>query len=174
MRKTLSFLLAVLLVVSMAPAAFAENATPGSTTLTTTVPAATYTLNIPADTTIPFGAESTSIGNLTVTDSSGFAEGKNLAVTVEYGEFTSKNVSTTIPYTLIICGLTASDSTALSSGKVLPFKGQSNGEVKEQALYANKYISSMEIEVKSANWGKALGGDYSSLITFTAEVVVED
>ncbi len=30
------------------------------------------------------------------------------------------------------------------------------------------------VEILSADWGKALGGDYTSTITFTAEVVVEE
>ena len=74
MKKLLAVVLAMLTVFSFGTVAFAAN----TTTLTTTVPDAEYTLNIPADQEIPFGATSTDIGNVTVTNASGFAVGKNL------------------------------------------------------------------------------------------------
>ena len=64
MRKFLSLVLTILMVFSMAVVASAEN----TTTLTTTVPSATYTLNIPANQEIEFGATQTIIGNVTVTN----------------------------------------------------------------------------------------------------------
>ncbi len=75
MKKLLSLALALLMLASVATVALAS-----TTTLTTTVPPATYTLNIPADQEIPFGAVSTEIGAISVTDGTGFAEGKNLKV----------------------------------------------------------------------------------------------
>lgn len=66
MKKAIALLLAVMLVVSMAPAAFAS-----TTTLTTTVPGAAYEFSIPADTTIEYNALDTSIGYLEVTESAG-------------------------------------------------------------------------------------------------------
>lgn len=93
MKKALALLLAVMLVVSIAPAAFAS-----TTTLTTTVPGATYEFSIPADTTIEYNALDTSIGYLEVTESAGFAVGKNLQITIEYGPFTNADGSSTIPY----------------------------------------------------------------------------
>ena len=97
MKKIFAILLAVTLLASMATVVSAAEST---TTLSTTVPAASYTLNIPADQTIEFGATETNIGNVTVTNSAGFAEGKNLSVTVTYDEFTSAGLSTTIPFSL--------------------------------------------------------------------------
>ena len=83
MKKLTTLVLALALAASLAVPAFAAN----TTTLTTTVPAATYTLNIPADQEISYGAISTNIGNVTVTDSASFAEGKNLEVTVTKDSF---------------------------------------------------------------------------------------
>ena len=96
MRKFLAVLLAAMMVLSMATIASAE-----TTTLTTTVPDATYTLNVPANQEIAFGAESTDIGTVTITDSSNFAKGKNISVTVTYGDFTCADTTTTIPMALI-------------------------------------------------------------------------
>ena len=84
MKKIISLALVMALMLAMGTMAFAEK----TTTLTTTVPDAEYTLNIPANQTVPFGAQSTEIGNVTVSDSSGFAVGKNIQVIVSYGDFT--------------------------------------------------------------------------------------
>ena len=89
MRKILSLALAIMMVFSMTVMASAAN----TTTLTTTVPDAEYTLNIPADTVVKYGDERTDIGNITVTGSSGFSLGKNLEVTVTYEPFSCAKVS---------------------------------------------------------------------------------
>ena len=94
MKKLLATLLTMGMVFSCSTAAFAAN----ETVLTTTVPDATYTLNIPANQEIPFGATSTDIGNVTVMDSSGFAQGKDLEVTAVFDEMKCENTNTTIPY----------------------------------------------------------------------------
>lgn len=178
MRKVLSLALAFMLVVAAAPAAFAAN----TTTLTTTVPPATYTLNIPADQAIAFGNYSTEIGNVTVTESSGFASGKNLAVTVTYDAFKSDAVSTTIPFKLSYKGTDNGSTkvTDLPSGDQLLFRHNSGGAVYEKASVlvsgASSYlyfIDSISLVVNSSAWGKALAGEYTGTITFTAEVLVE-
>lgn len=64
MKKLSALFLALVLLVSAVPTAFAANTTPNTTTLTTTVPSATYVLNIPADQEIPFGQTSMGIGNI--------------------------------------------------------------------------------------------------------------
>lgn len=183
MKKTIALLLAVMLVVSMAPAAFAAN----TTTLTTNVPAAEYVLNIPADQQITYGATSTRIGNVTITGAKNFASGKNIDVTITYSAFTSEAVTTTIPYTLNACGTgqNIGRSKAIKSGTALTFKGKSDGTVEEKVTDYITYTESptmheascsmdaLSVSILSSDWGKALYGDYSSVITFTAEVVVD-
>ena len=169
MKKLFAILLVAALLIPMATVVSAAN----TTTLTTTVPAAAYTLNIPANQEIPFGATSTSIGNVTVSNSSGFAEGKNLAVTVTYTAFESENVTTTIPFLLYT--YTKPTLNPLNSGNSLVFLGQSSGMVTESAQKATSEgaiaITDLRLQVNSDDWGKALAGDYSATITFTAEVV---
>lgn len=192
MKKFSALILALALLASALPAAFAANATPNTTTLTTTVPSATYVLNIPADQTVTFGATSTYIGNVTITDSKNFAEGKNVDVTVEYIPFTAEavEISTTIPYSLV--QTTAASSTAASdaytaniaSGGKMTFKGKSDGKVKELAEFTATYgtmtgvgktysMKNLIVKIGSTDWGKALAGEYKSTITFTSEVVAE-
>ena len=180
MKKFIAIALAVLTVLSFSTVAFAAD----TTTLTTTVPDATYTLNIPADQVIPFGATSTDIGTVTVTNSSGFAEGKNLRVTLTYDDFKAEGVSTTIPYTLGKPYEKYNGSNKfgyleyLSSGDYLLFKGKVSGKVNDyyelnETNVENADKKTLEMSVKSTDWGKALGGEYTSTITFTAEVVSE-
>ena len=183
MRKILSIALSLILICSLSTVALAEN----TTTLTTTVPDATYTLNIPADQEIPFGQEITNIGNITLTDTSGFAEGKDLKVTATYEAFESEGVATTIPmelafYTSPLASVSRPSLTKIiASGESFIFedgrervdlidlwedyKGSDNGWVPAEEF---------QVRIKPSDWGKALAGEYSSTITFTAEVVVSE
>lgn len=176
MKIFFAILLAVMMLASMATVASAES----TTTLTTTVPAASYTLNIPADQEIPFGATKTDIGNITVTNSSGFADGKNLSVIATYSAFTANGISTQIPYVLKLQSGTRSDEWA--SGTATIFEGKANGTVAEKTtimtpgntgVYSPSPVDAVLLVANSEDWGMALGGVYTSTITFTCEVVVE-
>ena len=187
MKKLFAMALAVIMVVSMATVASAES----TTTLTTEVPAATYTLNIPASQEIPFGATKTDIGNITVTDASGFAAGKNLAVTVEYDAFTAEGISTQIPYTLSLYaeGNSMTNNAyhpatmELPTGTTVTFKGKDDGTLYEKIKLNTSYtqgsntldipVTCVYFNANSEDWGKALAGEYTTTITFTCEVVVE-
>lgn len=177
MKKALSLVLAVVLMLSMATVASAEN----TTTLTTTVPAATYTLNIPADQEIEYGANSPKIGSVTVTNATGFAKGKNLKVAVTYDSFKSDGISTTIPFELSFSGTYNSggsygeaDDLILTNGGTLTFFGLEDTTVNKFPRSGGAEYTGMYINIDSEDWGKALGGDYSATITFTAEVVVAE
>ena len=178
MKKIVSILLVLVTVLSMGTMAFAD----GTTTLTTTVPAATYTLNIPADQTIDFGATSTNIGELSITNATGFAIGKNIAVTISYEAFKCESTATSIPFyvrlkTPITYTGSNDDNIRVSSGDTVQFEGRSDGTTKKyvQLYVIDKYYDMEEFWVlmTSEVWGKALGGDYTATITFTSEVVVE-
>lgn len=185
MKKLSALILALALLVSVIPAAYAANATPNTTTLTTTVPSATYVLNIPADQTITFGDLETNIGNVTITESKNFAEGKNVDVTVEYAPFAAEaaEISTTIPYQLWqmekVNGGQVSHS--IASGAKMTFKGKSNGTVAELTEFIGSVggiagrtysMENLIVKINSTDWGKALAGNYKSTITFTSEIVV--
>lgn len=174
MKKVCSLTLALCCLLSaVVMAASAEAAQSGTTKLTTTVPAASYVMHIPADQTVAFGATSTKIGNVTVTDATGFAEGKNVEVTVTHDDFHSDSVGTTIPYDLVATGSTVEYGTV---GK-LAFKGKADGTVNEETYItygkATGYMKNLVISMTSTAWGKALAGEYTSTITFTSAVVVE-
>lgn len=170
MKKVFAILMVAALLIPMATVASAAN----TTTLTTTVPAASYTLNIPADQEIDFGDTYADIGELTVANASGFAEGKNLKVTISYSDFACEDVSTTIPIRVYanyenLFG----NGTVISSGDALVFKGHSNGTVLPNKDNDGNNLNYLAVAVSSTDWSKALAGEYTATITFSAEVVAE-
>ena len=146
MKKLIStFMIVTLLICCFTATAFASD----QTVLTTTVPDATYTLNI-----------------------AGFAKGKNLKVVVEYDDFKSEDVATTIPYQAgFYTRVSQPTVDTIESGEYITFLGTETGEV--GSIKSEEYVitGKMTILASSSDWGKALAGDYSSTITFTAEVV---
>lgn len=195
MKKLASLLLVLAVFLSLGTVALAADTTSTqSTKLTTTVPAATYVLNIPADQTVDFGATTVDIGNVTVTDSTGFASGKNVEVSVSYTAFTSEDVETTIPFSEVrLQGDNSNNITTTGThyykslygnGNKMTFFGNSTGSVGTRALVKKGYydgdpttttfcVNNLRISIDSRDWGKALAGDYSATITFSAAVVVE-
>ena len=190
MKKLFAILLAVAMLASMATAASAaETTTTKSTTLTITVPAASYTLNIPENQEITYGEEKSFIGNVTITDGTNFEVGKNVEVAVTHtGKLEAENVSTSIPFTLLASKYkTADESTQfgeikLDSGESITFHGRNNTTISEKAYEEfktgtssteNAHIEALCIKIANENWGKALAGEYTTTLTFTEEVVVE-
>ncbi len=177
MKKLIAILVAVLMLTAMPVAASAA-----TTTLTTTVPGATYTMNIPADQEIPYGATSTNIGTVTITDAQGFALGKNVYVSVVFdGLFKSETSNSTIPYTVEVSGYNPEASVGyehrtekIASGDFLSFWGTANGTVNSYHSLVGYRDQKINVNVLSTNWGKALGGEYKTTITFTAQVANEE
>lgn len=179
-------LFAVLLVVAMlASMATVVSATENTTTLTTSVPTSSYVLNIPADQTVTYGETSKDIGNVTITNGENFAEGKNVEVTIVFSAFASESVSTTIPFTMRAAYQSSSgaNSNEVKSGSKLVFYGNKDMTVDEKATVNYEYkengidrkekvsVDTLKIYFYSGDWGKALAGEYTATITFTAEVV---
>ena len=182
MKKILAILLAVTLLATMAAVVSAES----TTTLTTTVPVSKYILNIPADQNIVYGATETDIGNVTITGSENFAEGKNVEVSITFTEFASEGVSTVIPFTLGVYYQTKLNGVrghGINSGNKLIFFGNKDTTVNEKATTKYEYkdngisrtdtvdVETLKVHISSSDWGKALAGEYTATITFTAEVV---
>lgn len=122
-----------------------------------------------------------------MTESSGFAEGKNLAVKLNGVMcFSSETVSTKINYRVQYSStsdLTASEPTtshtgthnSLSLGQDIYFIGTNDGTVERLASSnttntEGSYIGDLGIVISASDWGKALAGDYTGTITFTATV----
>lgn len=171
MKRIFTILLAVMLFASMATITSAAS----TTTLTTTVPAATYTLNIPADQQIKYGVQEKMLGALSVTNAVGFAQGKNLSITLTYDAFKCEEVSTRIPFS-VSTNYTLNGQlydVKVPSGSAIVFKGQSDGTLSDPS-YNNGGVgdfNGLKVNFYSTDWSKALAGEYTATITFTAEVV---
>lgn len=166
MKKMFAILLTVAMFASMATVVSAAN----TTTLTTTVPAATYTLNIPADQEIAFGIHEKDLGTVRVTDTTGFALGKNLSITLTYDAFKCQGASTTIPFVLNANYMTEPYQ-SIASGDTLLFYGASDGRVNPPQFTSDFSFYRLRANFDTSDWGKALAGEYTATITFTAEVV---
>lgn len=171
MKKMLAVLLSIVIAMSCSMVAFAES----TTTLTMNVPEAEYVLNIPASQTV----EGLSVdfpftfleGTVSITDASGFAEGKNLELGVSWTEFTAEDVSTTIPYSFC---LTPENGPGIwHKNGIYTFYGNAEGTVDEFYMYGGKECKYVQIVVDTNAIQKALAGTYTSVITFTTEVVAE-
>lgn len=174
MRKVLAFLLAITMMIPLTTVATAN-----TTTLTTTVPAASYTLNVPANQAISYGSTRANIGGVSITDSDGFAVGKNLNIYANCTAFTCPDVSTTIPFDLKLSQedyLADASSVVWEESTVVCFKGKADDTVSQYPYVngASQWSQYLFITIDSADWGKALAGEYSATITFTTEVVVEE
>lgn len=166
MRKLIALFMVIAMMIPMATVASAS-----TTTLTTTVPAAEYTLIIPEDTTVEFGALFTQLEPMvTVSGAKGFASGKDLAVTVNYDAFRCEGVSTTIPFQLA----PNSQGKGWESGTSIIFEGKTDGTVATTAKWGTLGLPYIGVKVLSDDWGKALAGTYTAVLTFTSEVVVDE
>ena len=97
MKKLIAILLAVAMLASMATVASAEEY---EMALKTTVPAATYTLYIPATLEVPYGAEEVSFPLPEVVESAGFRY-KDLCIRVWDPVFFGEGTSFTMPMSLV-------------------------------------------------------------------------
>lgn len=152
MKKILAMVLALCLLCGAT--AFATTLTPnanqGTTTLTTTINE-TYTLTIPATLNITYGATSTDL-ELTVSDYRLKAENQLKLSQSWDGRLDHTNGSNTIPYVLQYNGAEVS-----SSSNYVTFTG-------------NK-TETLKVVIAEAAWNSAAAGEYSDIVTFTANIV---
>ena len=91
-------------------------------------------------------------------------------MTITYSDFVCENVSTTIPINLE-AHYVSTGGYPIASGDALVFKGRATGSLTEPYGPGNFPLEALYVETESGDWGKALAGEYTATITFTAEVV---
>ena len=143
MKKVVTLVLAVLLVVSCALPAFAD-----SMTISTEASKADYQLSFPADTEIPWEAESTPIGEVAA-EKLLLEPGKVVAVTVEsangYALVNTQDAQKKIPYTL-----SGADSMVFAPGGI-------------DKTYP------LSVAVANDAWRAAAAGEHNDTLTFVVE-----
>lgn len=161
MKKVISVLMTVAMLAALMVPAFAldQNTPSGDTIVKTSTTmedgkdARRYTVTIPADTVIAWGAEKTDLTGYTA--EAHLAYGEKLSVTVSgSGNMTyspEENVTLTLPYTL------EGDTDYLSSTPVV----------------AADTPLTLSVNIAADEWDKAVVGEYQDTLTFTAAIVSE-
>ena len=146
MKKLLAVVLTFALLASMSVTAFAANTTGGDADITTSI-APTYTVTIPANTTVVFNATETDFGAIEVAASQIHP---NKCIKVEL----------------------TSDSkleNSIDATKVIPYAiKDSEGNVFTSATYLTEGDKTeLSIHITADDWNAAYAGDYSDTVTFT-------
>ena len=146
MKKLFALILTVCLLASMSVTAFAANTTGGEADITTSI-APTYTVTIPANTTVAFNATETAFGAIEVT------------------------ASQIHPDKCIKVAL-ASDGkleNSIDATKVIPYAiKDSEGATFTSATYLTEGDKTeLSIHITADDWNAAYAGEYSDTVTFT-------
>lgn len=148
-KRVLAGIISVMMMTTMALPVSAQE---GSTAVKATVDS-TYILTVPAETTIVYGAENTSLsGKLKVTGN--VLPTEEVRVTASCGEMYNTAQHTNLTYEL-----QNEDSAAFSSA--VWSEPELRGEAKEIGL---------KIYIAGDAWKQAKAGSYTGTITFTAEL----
>ena len=178
MKKSIAIALALLTLCCLT-AALAED-TP-TTILTLTVPAATYTMQIPASQTVPYSPDPYSIGAPTITESAGFNGDKAVKLTVAYRDTESED-----GYGLFVCPDTDTpirffirQSTKSGSGSSRDVTAGSyyfanmrdgSGTVHEYAGTLTFKLEDMVLYIIDESLNAAKAGTYTAGVLFHAEI----
>ena len=146
MKKVLAFILAVAMLATMSVTVFADNTTGGVADITTSIDP-TYTVTIPANTTVAFNATETDFGAIEVTASQIHP---NKCIKVEL----------------------ASDGkleNSIDATKVIPYAiKDSEGAAFTAATYLTEGDKTeLSIHITADDWNAAYAGEYSDTVTFT-------
>lgn len=160
MKKGISIILAILLVLSLSVSAYAD----GTLTLTATIPEATWTLLIPADQTIDYLETSIEIGSISVTDVENLKEGQTISVNVSHTDFVCDDNS--FPFTLSTStSYNEQQYSNLGSTNRIDVAGHDSGHSDVWI-----YPVTITMNVDEASWLAAPAGDYTATITFSSFV----
>ena len=158
MKKIITLALAGAMLTATGITAFAVDFPGGSqdTEIKTTVDP-TFTVSIPADTTVAFNALTTDFGSVTL-DSARLAPKKAVQVTINSDGDLNNSVDNTavIPYSL-----TATDDTA---------EKEVGAEYSATFKNAGEKFD-LKINIAQADWDAAAAGDYSDIVNFTIAYV---
>lgn len=144
MKKLVSFALMLALSAALSATAFADDDNRSVEVKTHIDP--TYTVTIPANTTVTFNAEDTSFGKIELTKAQ-LDPGKKVNVTLSASGTLKNKADTT---------------------KTLPYQIQSAGQKFTSAAYTTAGDSTaLTIHIAQEDWNKAYAGNYADTVTFT-------
>ena len=146
MKKLFALILAVVMIATMSTTALATNTTGGEADITTSIDP-TYTVTIPANTTVAFNATETDFGAIEVT------------------------ASQIHPNKCIKVELTSDGKleNSIDATKVIPYAiKDSEGAAFTSATYLTEGDKTeLSIHITAEDWNAAYAGEYSDTVTFT-------
>lgn len=145
MKKIFALALALLMVATMSVTAFAADTDTKTATITTSIEP-TYTVTIPADTSVTFNATETAFGAIEVS-----------AAQID-------------PDKCIKVALTTDGKleNAVDNTKVIPYEIKAGDAAFTSATYlAAGEKTELTINITQEDWNKAYAGEYSDTVTFT-------
>ena len=164
MKKSISFILALVMVACMSITAFAAEGPGGSTKLTTTVPEPSYILHIPADQAITYGDTETNIGKATVSNVG--SNIKIINVKPSWTNFTDGS-GHSIPLTLVF-DFYMDGVRSLNHAQTSAFANTLYSAGKTSNIYCEYFV-----QVAENDWKAAAPGNYSATITWTSSYTLK-
>ena len=171
MKKILAILLVMALMVPMATfASAAEN----TMTLKTTVPAASYTLSIPATMEVPFASEEVKFALPEVIESSGF-QGRDLRIYIsDMAAIGDDNYR--LPMQIVANPDEEAPAIDLMEEKAMYFIFTDESGSLDNVCYVAEggavgQLDSMSLLFEKEDWYKLSPGEHTGFIEFTSEVV---
>ncbi len=150
MKKFLSIIITIITMATMLVTAFADTVDQDTTdksrsaTISFSI-APTYTVTIPANTTVAFNATETSFGTITVEAAQIHSDKCIKVVLTTDGKLEN----------------------AIDNSKVIPYEIKSNNAVFNSATYLKAGDKTdLTINITQENWNTAYAGDYSDTVTF--------
>ena len=146
MKKLFALILTVCLLASMSTTAFAANTTGGDADITTSIDP-TYTVTIPANTTVAFNATETDFGTIEVTAAQ-IHPNKCIKVELTSDGKLENSIDATkvIPYTI---------------------KDSEGAEFASATYLTEGDKTELSIHITADDWNAAYAGEYSDTVTFT-------
>lgn len=171
MKKIISLLLAIVLMMSLAIPAFATTVENSSEViLTTVVPEVSYTLNIPAEVNIPYGEVEYEIANPTITNVQRFNQGDRVVLSTPYSHlaFVDENNGIHFLGMVLLVERTTPDGEIIDESTYVAYDG-----IDEIIAYEHGVESVLKYYsiIYQGDWETALPGRYTGTVTFNAKYV---
>ena len=146
MKKAFAILLTFALLMSLSVVAFAANTTGGDADITTSIDP-TYTVTIPANTTVAFNATETAFGAIEVTASQIHPDKCIKVELTSDGELNN----------------------AIDATKVIPYaiKDADGADFTSATYLTEGDKTELSIHITADDWNAAYAGEYSDTVTFT-------
>ena len=161
MKKLLSLLLVVILMMSMSVSVFASALNSAEVTLTATVPDASYVLNVPASMELYYGASAQKI-DVSVERATNFNDGDMVMIAVSSTDLYSGN--NTIPLSVLV--------TTYEDGEEVGYLQDPREEQVSQLAYMHGYEGYYQeyyAFVSLDDWKAAAPGSYEAIVTFDSQ-----